>query len=223
MNTSRKDMLAGVVWLLLALASLLAGCNADPDVVPLSLEAPVSHVPSQPSRNIQATAGMSIGLRQFTDSRRDPATLGAKSSRWGTLDSYLFTIKGGDLGRSTAKALSRYLKGAGWQVRMVEPADGMLPALLVSGEIIEMHVNAASSLLSTHVTTSVILLMEERDRRTGKRSSTRVSQADSKNVFWFEPTDAEALLRESLTKVFRQWTPGVDWSGRMVGSGPRVY
>jgi hypothetical protein len=99
----------------------------------------------------------------------------------------------------------------------------MLPALLVSGEIIEMHVDAASNLLSTHVTTSVILLVEERDRKTGKRSSTKLSQADSKNVFWFDSTDAEALLKESLTKVFRQWTPGAEWSGHMAGSGPRAY
>lgn len=223
MNILRKYILAGLVCLLLAWGSLFEGCNADLDMVPISLESPVSHVSSQPMVGIQAAAGMSIGLRQFTDSRRDPAILGVKSSRWGTLDSYLFTIKGGDLGKSTAKALSCYLKGAGWQVRMVQPGDAMLPILLVSGEIIEMHVNAASNLLSTHVTTSVILLVEERDRRTGKRSSTRLSQADSKSVFWFGPTDAEALLKESLTKVFRQWTPGADGSRHIVGSGPRAY
>jgi hypothetical protein len=223
MKNFRKYSLSGLVWLLFALGFLFEGCNADPRIVPISLESPVSHVSSQPMVSIQAAAGMSIGLRQFTDSRRDTAILGAKSSRWGTLDSCLFTIKGGDLGRSTAKALSRYLKGAGWQVRMVEPGDAMLPALLVSGEIIEMHVDAASNLLSTHVTTSVILLVEERDRKTGKRSSTKLSQADSKNVFWFDSTDAEALLKESLTKVFRQWTPGAEWSGHMVGSGPRAY
>jgi hypothetical protein len=119
--------------------------------------------------------------------------------------------------------MSRYLKELGWQVRMVEPGDAKLPVLLMTGEIIEMHINAVSTLLWTHVTTSVTLILEERDRKTGKRSSTKLSQADSRDVLWFDPTDAEALLNESLTKVFRQWTSVSDLSGHMVRSHPRVY
>ncbi len=204
----RRRIPTGLVWLLLPWGSLFEGCNADPHIFAVSLESPANSVSTQAMASIQPASGTPIGLRQFTDSRRDTATLGAKSSRWGTLDSCLFTIKGGDLGTATAKAMLRYLKGVGWQVRMVEPGNAKVPVLLMTGEIIEMHVNAVSTLLSTHVTTSVTLILEERDRKTGKRLSTRLSQADSKDVLWFDPTDAEALLNESLAKVFRQWTPG---------------
>jgi hypothetical protein len=101
---------------------------------------------------------------------------------------------------------------------MVEPGETSLPRLLVTGEIIEMHLNAASNFLSTHVTTNVILLVEERDQSTGKRSRSSLTRADFRDVFWFDPADAEALLRHSLTEAFRQWSPGMHRDGQMVGS-----
>jgi hypothetical protein len=223
MYTSRRCILPRLGWLFLVLGSLFWGCNAEPDIFPISLESPPGNGSNQPMMRIQGATGRSVGLSQFTDSRRDTAILGAKSGRWGTLDSCIFTIKDGNLGRATAKALSRYLKGAGWQVRMVEAGEAMLPRFFITGEIIEMHVNAASTLLSTHVITSVILLLEERDRETGKRSSTRLSQADSRDVFWFDPADAEALLKESLTQAFSRWTPGTDRNGQTVDSRPQAY
>lgn len=218
MGVSFRYCLSKFGPLFFSLVCALHGCDAEPDVIPLSLEPSAQSVARKPVRHIQAGIGASIGLAQFTDSRREKAFLGMKSGRLGTWDSCIFTVKGGDLGRATAKALSRYLKTFGWQIRMVDEGNTTFHKIGVTGEIIEMQVNASSNLFSTHVTASVILLVNEEDRTTGKRSSARLTGADSRNVFWFGPDDAESLLKESLTKAFQQWSPGTDRHGQMVGS-----
>ena len=145
-----------------------------------------------------------------------------KSGRWGTWDSCIFTVEGGYLDRATAKALSEYLKTFGWQIRMVDEGSTTFPKIVVTGEIIEMQVNASSNLFSTHVTASVILLVNEEDRITGKRSSARLTGSGSRNVLWFDPEDAESLLKDSLTDAFHQWSLGMDGNEQMVGSGPEA-
>jgi hypothetical protein len=187
-----------LLWL-----SSLPGCNAEPDAVAISIEAwgnMESHVVGgQRQRDVER----SVRIGRFIDSRRDRSILGAKSGRWGALDSCIFTVKEGDLGSATARALSRYLKTTGWKIRTID--EGTAPKLFVSGEIIEMQVNASSNLFSTHVTTSVILLVEEEDQKTNKRSAARLSGSGSTNVLWFSADDAQFLLGQALTEAFQQW------------------
>jgi hypothetical protein len=211
-----------LVRLFFSLGCLLQGCNGEPDVIPLSLEPSSESVVREPVRHIQAGIGASIGIGQFADGRRDRVILGVKSGRWGTWDSCIFAVKGGDLGRATAKVLSRYLNASGWKIRKIDEGNTTFPRIVVTGEIIEMQVNASSNLLSTHVTTSVILLVEEEDRTTGKRLSARLTGSGSKNVFWFDPDDAESLLKDSLIDAFHQWSPGMDGNEQMVGSRPEA-
>jgi hypothetical protein len=203
-----------LLWL-----SSLPGCNAEPDAVAISIEAlgnKESHVVGGQRQGIER----SVRIGRFIDSRRDRSILGAKSGRWGALDSCIFTVKEGDLGSATARALSRYLKTTGWKIRTID--EGTAPKLFISGEIIEMQVNASSNLFSTHVTTSVILLIEEEDQKTNKRSAARLTGSGSRNVFWFGPDDAESLLKDSLIDAFHQWSPGMDGNEQMVGSHPEA-
>lgn len=231
MNFSNENVLFALACLFLLLGCLLQGCDGQPDVFNLSLE-PYSHAsPGEPVRHIEAEpdpgplgirASSSIGVEKFKDSRRETAFLGMRSSRWGIWDSCIFSIEGGDLGKATAKALSRHLESSGWRIRMIDEEDTTLPKVVVTGEIIEMQVNASSTLFSTHVTASVILLLNEEDRTTGKRSSARLIGSGSRNVLWFDPEDAEFLLKDSLTEAFRQWSPGMDGNKQMVGSRPEA-
>jgi hypothetical protein len=206
--------------LFFSLGWLLQGCEAEPDVIPLSIEMSDHDAYRELEEGRQTSIGNFIGVGEFTDSRRETAILGMKSGRWGPWDSYIFTVKGGDLGIATADALSRCLRTTGWQIRMIDETETTLPNVLVTGEIIEMQVNAFSNFFSTHLSASVILLVEKKEQTTGKRSSARLTGSRSRNVLWFHPQDAESLLNDALADAFHQWSPGMDGNEQMVGSRP---
>lgn len=220
MSTFNRYHLYGLACLFLSLGWLLQGCEAEPDVIPLSIEMSDHDASRELEKEIQTSIGNFIGVEPFLDSRREAAVLGIKSGRWGSWDSYIFTVKGGDLGVATANALSRCLKTTGWQIRMIDETETTLPNVLVTGEIIEMQVNAFSNLLSTHLSASVILLVEKREQTTGKTSSARLTGSRSRNVWWFHPQDAESLLNDALADAFQQWSPRIEANGQAIGSKP---
>ena len=192
-------------------------CSPEPQVVPLSITSP-DHADSLAlGQQVQSGAGDVIGVRAFRDGRREHRVLGTRLGRWGILDTCIFTVKEGDLGNAVAEALSRSLKTMGWKTRIVEEREPAPPDLLVTGEIVELQVNARSNLFSTHVDASVIILLERKDPATGKLVSMKLTGSGSENVFWFQPQDAETVLHTALTSAFQQWLPRVQTVGNRLG------
>jgi hypothetical protein len=199
-------MLAIVLgYLLLLLGSLLSGCNAEPQVMPLSIEIP-EDVPQTLRKEVSSRSPGIIGIGEFSDSRRERALLGMKAGRWGFLDSCIFTVRG-DIGQATAGALAHYLRRADRQTTMVRNGQPDIP-VHITGDIIEMRVNAVSGLLSTHLSAHVILILVEENEITGKISSVKITGSNSRNIVWFDPQDAESVLADSLADAFQRWLSG---------------
>lgn len=209
-------LLGAVLGLALGL-SVGFGCSPEPQVVPLSL-GPSDHADTlELGQQVQSGAVDVIGVKTFRDGRRDHRVLGTRLGRWGILDTCIFTVKEGDLGNAVALALSRSLRNMGWKTRVVEEREPAPPDMLVTGEIVELQVNARSHLFTTYLNASVILLLERKDPTTGKPILVKLTGSGSRNVFWFQPQDAETLLNTALTDAFHQWLPKVQTVGNRLG------
>ncbi|MGE0274575.1 MAG: hypothetical protein AB7G68_08520 [Nitrospiraceae bacterium] len=199
----------GLPYLLALLGTLLAGCNAGSPVADLSIDIAEDHVAMTLRQEISSDGLGPIGIAEFRDSRRETVFLGMKTGRWGFWDSCIFTVKGGNVGRATADALSHYFRKAGRQTAMVQNGEPVTP-VLITGEIIEMRIDGTSGLVSTHLTAHIILLLTQENHITGQTLSVKLTGSDSRNVVWFDPEDAEAVLANSLTDAFQRWLSGTE-------------
>jgi len=199
----------GLPYLLALLGSLLAGCNTEPQVAALSIDIAEDHVAVALTQEISSEGLGPIGIAEFRDGRRETVFLGMKTGRWGFWDSCIFTANVGNVGQATADALSHYFKTAGRQTVMVRNGEPVTP-VLITGEIIEMRIDGASGLFSTHLNAHIILLVAEENHITGQKSSVKLTGSGWRNVVWFDPADAQALLANSLTDAFQRWLSGTE-------------
>jgi hypothetical protein len=86
---------------------------------------------------------------------------------------------------------------------------------------VELVVDARANWFSTRVSGKATLLIEAENRSDGTRVSQTVSGTDSRNVAWFDPHHAEALINQVLIECYAKWRAGIKIDGRMVRSKDR--
>jgi hypothetical protein len=158
--------------------------------------------------------GPNIGVLRLDDRRREPQMLGLKIGRLGALDSSVFVVSGADVGQSAADALAAFLKGKGWVTSAIRNGSPGATDVIVSGEVVELSVNARSAWFSTEVTAKVALLLEAENQADGSKIRMTVGSEGSDHVYWFDPKLAQTLINDVLTESYAKWVSGTKVEGR---------
>jgi hypothetical protein len=181
----------------------LIGCAGRGEVVALNLQA----VAPAHALTTQVPADTIVVVADFEDARSDKQRVGARTHRGG--GETVFTVPTGNAGAAVARVVTEYLKKRGWRVEPGRPVSGTAPdsgpQVTISGKVVELLVNAASSFGSTRITASSKTLIEATNAEDGSVVRMALNGAGAQTVVWFDPEDAETLLSEALSSSLEQF------------------
>lgn len=140
--------------------------------------------------------------------------LGVKTGRFGSLDSYTFVVSGVDVGQAAADALSHYLARHGKTSSVIRIGTPLTTDVIISGEIVELGVDARTDWFFTRVSAKATLLLEAENQADGSRIRMTVGGTDARNVLWFEPKHAQTLINQVLVVSYAKWSAGIKVDGR---------
>ncbi len=145
-----------------------------------------------------------IVIESFEDRRLDWSQLGLRTHLWGGVTN--FNVAGARLGEVIAQALTDRLKTRGWKdrawtVRML--SSGAVANLndadiIISGQVLDLSVNAKSRFFSTVVTTSSKLVIAAKNLGDQSSTTRSIEGAQRETVFWFSEDDVQQLLAATL-------------------------
>lgn len=144
-----------------------------------------------------------IVVEPFEDRRLDWSRLGLRTHLWGGVTN--FNVTGARLGEVIAQILADRLKTRGWKdrawtVRMA-PSGATTSAdadIVISGQVLDLSVNAKSRIFSTVVTTSSNLVIAARNLVDQSSTSRSIEGAQRETVMWFNEDDVQQLLSATL-------------------------
>lgn len=182
---------------------LLTGCAGKGEIVALNLQA----VAPADAPKAQVPAGAIVVVADFEDARSDKQRVGARIHQGG--GETVFNVPGGTVGAAVARVVTDYLKKRGWRVEAAKPAPGTGPDngphVTISGKVVELFVNAASSFGSTKITASSKTIIEAMNAEDGSIIRMALNGAGTQTVVWFDPEDAETLLSEALSNSLEKF------------------
>jgi hypothetical protein len=197
MNTRIRTIVAGFGLL------VLAGCAGKGELVVLNLHA----IPPADAPTVQLPADTIVVVASFEDTRPDKQRVGARTHQGG--GETVFNVPEGNVGAAVGRVVTDYLKKRGWRVEPAKPAAGTAPDngphVTISGTVLELFVNAASSFGSTKITSSSKTVIEAVNAEDGSIIRMALNSAGEHTVMWFDPEDAEALLSESLSSSLEKF------------------
>lgn len=159
-----------------------------------------------PNLSASGTRGTGVGrptvvVQPFQDIRTDSTHLGSRTDFWG--NHQIFHLAGGEAGKVTAISLTRHLKSKGWNVSLVS-ADGepLKADVVLSGQVQQLSVNAQGNFMSTDMTAATKVKVEALNVADGSTVRLTLKGHASQGVFWFEPEDAQQLVKSVLVESF---------------------
>lgn len=197
MNTTLRTIVAGAGLL------LLTGCAGRGEVVALNLRA---MAPAEAPR-AELPADTIVVVADFEDGRADKQRVGARVHQGG--GETVFNVPGGKAGAVVAQVVTDYLKKRGWKVESARPVSGTGPDngphVTISGRILDLSANAASSFGSTKITASARTVIEAVNAEDGSIVRMTLSGAGSQAVAVFDPEDAADLLSGALSESLEKF------------------
>lgn len=193
---------AGMLGLLLA-----AGCASQGEVVNLTI--PSLREPGTPAA--AKTATPSIAVLKFDDKRANKAWLGTHTGRMGGEER--FNVRGNDAGQAVASALVDYLKAKGWQAAMVSDAAKANSDVTLSGEILEMDVDAKAGWFSTELSSKSKVMVQGTNRADASKVRMTLTGTGTDKVFWFSESDAQSLINDVLQESFSKLPSSTRFEG----------
>ncbi len=175
---------------------LIAGCASQGEVVNLSI--PALREPG--GQAMVKAAGPTVSILRFEDRRANKAWLGTHTGRMGGEER--FNVRGNDAGQAVANALADYLKSKGWQATVVSDAAKAGSDVTISGEILEMDVDAKAGFFSTELTSKSKVAVQGNNRTDGSKVRMTLTGTGSDKVFWFSENDAQSLINDVLAESF---------------------
>lgn len=145
-----------------------------------------------------------IVIEPFEDRRLDWSRLGLRTHLWGGVTN--FNVAGARLGDLIAVILADRLKARGWKDRawtVRVASSGAVTNLsdadiVISGQVLDLSVNAKSRLFSTVVTTSSNLVITARNLVDQSSTTRSIEGAQRETVVWFSEDDVQQLLAATL-------------------------
>jgi len=182
---------------------ILTGCAGKGEVVTLNLQA----IPPSDAQKVQLPADTIAVVADFEDARLDKRRVGARIHQNG--GETVFNVPDGNVGAAVGRVVTDYLRKRGWRVESAKPSPGTGPDsgphVTISGKVLELLVNAASSFGSTKITSSSKTVIEAVNAEDGSIYRMALNGAGTHTVVWFDPEDAEALLAESLSNSLEKF------------------
>ncbi|MFO0774160.1 MAG: hypothetical protein U0172_05805 [Nitrospiraceae bacterium] len=194
-----KNVSAGMGVRIGLLSMIFAtGCASQGEVVNLT-------IPSAPAANASAAKaeGPSVSVLRFEDKRANKAWLGTHTGRMGGEER--FNIRGNDAGQAVANALTDYLKSKGWRATAVSDASKANSDVTLSGEILEMDVDAKAGWFLTELTSKSKVLVQGLNRADGSKVRMTLTGTGADKVFWFNENDAQTLINDVLAESFSKF------------------
>lgn len=184
------------LWLGLLGVLLLGGCASQSEVINLSVPAIREPGMVAGSKNV----GPKVGVVRFDDKRANKAWLGTLTGRFGGEER--FNVRGNDAGQAVANALADYLRSKGWQATVVSEASQAGSDVTLSGEILEMNVDAKKGFFKTALSSQAKVMVQGANRSNGSKVRMTLTGTGENSVFWFSQDDAQELVNDVLSESF---------------------
>jgi len=118
-------------------------------------------------------------------------------------------VPGGKVGAVVAQVVTDYLKKRGWRVELARPVSGTGPDngphVTISGKIVELLVNAASTFGSTKITASAKTVIEAVNAADGSIIQVTLNGTSTQTVVVFDEGDAASLLSAALSESLEKF------------------
>jgi hypothetical protein len=188
----------GVVIVLAVSLLMGAGCGGTGKTFYLDLQQKQAAAPYMEPEPVR------IVIEPFEDRRLDWSRLGLRTHLWGGVTN--FNVTGVRLGDVIAQILADRLKARGWKDRawtVRVASSGAVTNLkdadiVISGQVLDLSVNAKSRLFSTVVTTSSNLVIAARNLVDQSSTTRSIEGAQRETVVWFSEDDVQQLLAATL-------------------------
>ena len=194
----RTWVVAAGLWCL-----TFTGCAGKGEVVTLNLHATL---PAEASK-VELPADTIVVVADFEDGRPNRQRVGARIHQNG--GETLFNVPSGKVGAVVAQVVTDYLKKRGWRVELARPVSGTGPDngphVTISGKVVELLVNAASTFGSTKITASAKTVIEAVNAADGSIVQVTLNGASTQTVVVFDEGDAASLLSAALSESLEKF------------------
>lgn len=173
----------------------LGGCGGTGQTVYLDI------VPKLQPGPLVKSEPVKVVIEPFEDRRVEKSRVGTRTHLWG--GATFFNVSGDKPGEVYAQAFAERLRTRGWGNRSwnvrVAPAGTVNDAdIVITGQIFEFAANAKSRLFSTYITASSKLTISANNKVDGTSTIRSLEGEQSDTVFWFNESDVQRLLTETL-------------------------
>ena len=181
----------------------LTGCAGKGELVALNLHA----IPPVEAPKLQFPSDTIVVVVDFEDERPDKRRVGVRTHQGG--GETVFNVPGGKVGAVVAQVVTDYLKKRGWRVELARPVSGTGPDngphVTISGKIVELLVNAASTFGSTKITASAKTVIEAVNAADGSIIQVTLNGTSTQTVVVFDEGDAASLLSAALSESLEKF------------------
>lgn len=186
---------------------LMSGCATKGEKIDLKIMAP-SAAATKPA----SMSPVKVTVVPFQDDRTDPYRLGARQHLWG--GETLFAAPNGAIGETSAQALVDYLRRKGWNALLGKVGDGA--DITITGKLIDLAVDAKSSVGRTAVTGRNKLVLQANNAADGSVIRDTVTSLGEKTVLWFDPEDAQEVMNDMYEQNFDKFMADTTLDGRIL-------
>lgn len=180
----------------LSLAVLtLSGCGGSGQTIYLDI------VPKLQPGPLVESEPVKVVIEPFEDRRVEKSRVGTRTHLWG--GATFFNVSGDKPGEVYAQAFAERLRARGWgnrswNVRVASAETVADSDIVITGQIFEFAANAKSRLFSTYITASSKLTISANNKVDGTSTIRSLEGEQSDTVFWFNESDVQRLLTETL-------------------------
>lgn len=215
---SRKEVIVkNPLWQLgagcvLSLAVLtLSGCGGTGQTIYLDI------VPKLQPGPLVESEPVKVVIEPFEDRRVEKSRVGTRTHLWG--GATFFNVSGDKPGEVYAQAFAERLRARGWgnrswNVRVASAETVADSDIVITGQIFEFAANAKSRLFSTYITTSSKLTITAHNKVDGTSTVRSLESDQSDTVFWFNESDVQRLLTETLKDTIVRYITDTNISRR---------
>jgi hypothetical protein len=188
---------------------LATGCAGKGERIDLTVP-----VVSGGDERVVAMSSPTVAIQPFEDHRTDRSRLGTRHHLWGG-ESH-FSLSNGTLSEATAQAFADYLKGKGWNATVAEGNRAAGADMTITGELVDVGVDAQSGIGQTTLNAKSRMVVQVNNHADGSQVRETLTSAETNQVFWFDPEDAQELLNELYNKNFEKFVTDTVLDGKLL-------
>lgn len=186
-----------------------SGCAGRGEVVVLDLHS----TPGAVHTSISQTAPLKIAVVPLQEEY--PVHLWSRTHLWG--GNTYYTVPGGRPVRVLGRVLAEYFNQRGWHAWDTASEKDTSAAgadVTITGTVQDFSVSASSYFGRTWLQTNIKMAIVATNAKDGSTVRMALEHDASKRVFWFEPEDVQAIVRDGLTWTLTKFVLSTRVDGR---------